>query len=77
MERKSKERWKLTPFGVKVKKRLIEKDMTTSELANRIGVSRSFLSQILYGNKKGGKYIPMIQEVLDIKECKRKKAVGE
>ncbi len=77
MERKMKEKWRLTPFGVKVKKRLIEKDMTTSELANQIGVSRSFLSQILYGNKKGGKYIPMIQEVLDIKECKRKKAVGE
>lgn len=77
MKKRTKERWKLTPFGVKVKKRLIEKDMTISDLANEIGVSRSLLSQILYGNKKCEKYIPAIREVLEIRESKRKKAAGE
>lgn len=67
MERKIKERWKLTPFGMQVKKKLIEKNMTTSDLADGLGISRSFLSQILYGNKKGEKYIEMIQEKLEIK----------
>ena len=67
MERKIKERWKLTPFGMQVKKKLIEKNMTTSDLADGLGISRSVLSQILYGNKKGEKYIEMIREKLEIK----------
>lgn len=67
MERKTKERWKLTPFGIKVKKNLIEKNMTTSDLADSIGISRSFLSQILYGNKKGEKYIELIKQELEMK----------
>ena len=41
--------------------------MTTSDLADGLGISRSFLSQILYGNKKGEKYIEMIREKLEIK----------
>ena len=74
VKEKKKNRWEPTPFGVKVKKRLIEKNMTVSDLARMLGINRSFLSQMLYGNKKGEKYIPAIREALDIKESKRKKA---
>lgn len=73
MEKKKKNRWEPTPFGLKVKKRLIEKNMTVSDLARILGINRSFLSQMLYGNKKGTEYIPAICEALDIKESKRKK----
>ena len=74
VKEKKKNRWEPTPFGVKVKKRLIEKNMTVSDLARMLGINRSFLSQMLYGNKKGEKYIPAICNALDIKESKRKKA---
>lgn len=61
-------KWKLTPFGIKVKKRLLEKDMTISELAEQIGVKQSYLSQVLYGDKKGYKYMDKICSILEIEE---------
>ena len=61
-----KGKWKLTPFGMKVKMRLLEKDMTVSELADRIGVKQSYLSQVLYGDKKGYKYMDQICTILEI-----------
>jgi len=61
-----REKWKLTPFGMQVKMRLLEKDMTVSELAERIGVKQSYLSQVLYGDKKGYKYMNEICMILEI-----------
>ncbi|MGL4791749.1 MAG: helix-turn-helix domain-containing protein [Anaerotignaceae bacterium] len=70
--------WELTPFGKKVKKKLIEKGMTTAELADGIGTSRSYLSQVLYGKKGDSEYITVIAIFLDIKNKEYlKKAVGE
>ena len=63
-----REKWKLTPFGIKVKKSLLEKNMTVSELAERIGVKQSYLSQVLYGDKKGHKYLDEICTLLEIEK---------
>ena len=63
-----REKWKLTPFGIKVKKSLLEKNMTVSELAERIGVKQSYLSQVLYGDKKGYKYLDEICILLEIEK---------
>lgn len=39
----------LTKFGIEIKKRLIEKGMTQSQLAFRIGTSNVYLTNIMYG----------------------------
>lgn len=43
-------------FGVKVKKRLIELNMTQRQLANEIGVNENYLTDILQGRRSGTKY---------------------
>ncbi len=57
---------KLTPFGRKVKKRLIDKNMTQAELAALLGCSRQYVSKILYGIKSGSKYREEIARILEI-----------
>lgn len=39
----------LTEFGRKVKKALVDAEMTQTELAARIGVSRQYVSMVLKG----------------------------
>ena len=56
----------LTPFGITVKKRLIEKGMTQVRLAEEVGTSNKYLNLILYGDRTGEKYIQKIISVLDI-----------
>lgn len=60
--------WKLTPFGVEVKKRLVEYNMTALTLAERVQMNPAYLPQILYGKKRGKKYINQIKEVLEIQK---------
>jgi transcriptional regulator with XRE-family HTH domain len=57
---------KLTPFGVVVKKRLIEKGMTQVQLAEMVGTSNKYLNLILYGDRSGDKYIDSIAKVLGL-----------
>lgn len=40
---------KLTKFGIEVKKKLIEKQITQYELAQKVGTSRKYLTDIMYG----------------------------
>lgn len=56
----------LTPFGVLVKKTLIEKGMTQVQLADEVGTSNKYLNLILYGDRSGDKYLLSIARVLDI-----------
>jgi transcriptional regulator with XRE-family HTH domain len=56
----------LTPFGVVVKKRLIDLRMTQVQLADAIGTSKNYLNLILYGDRSGKKYIPSIIEELKL-----------
>ncbi len=55
---------KLTPFGKKVKKRLIDMGMTQVELAERVGITDKYLSKILYGYRPGTKYVEKIKSIL-------------
>jgi len=56
----------LTPFGVVVKKKLIDLGMTQVQLAEAIGTSKNYLNLILYGDRSGKKYISGIIEVLEL-----------
>ncbi len=55
---------KLTPFGKKVKKRLIDMGMTQVELADRVGITDKYLYKILYGYRSGIKYVEKIKSIL-------------
>lgn len=57
----------LTPYGVKVKKRLAERNMTLGELALAVGANENYLTQVIHGYKPGKKYIEPICAILDIK----------
>lgn len=57
---------RLTPFGRKVKKKLIDKGMTQTELAALLGCNRPYISKILTGERSGKKYIGKIAEILEI-----------
>jgi transcriptional regulator with XRE-family HTH domain len=61
-----KRKRQLTPFGVLVKKTLIEKGMTQVQLAEEVGTSNKYLNLILYGDRSGEKYLVGIAKVLGL-----------
>lgn len=58
----------LTPFGRRVRKRMIDLEIPSAELSQRIGCSKSYLSDILTGRRSGGKYIEPICRELNIRD---------
>lgn len=56
----------LTPFGKKVRKRLIDRGMTQVELAALLGCSKQYLHKILAGERSGRKYMEAIARILGI-----------
>lgn len=54
---------KLTPFGKKVRKRLIDKGMTQVELAALLGCNKQYIHKILVGERSGKKYIEEISRM--------------
>lgn len=58
----------LTPYGKKVCKRLIDKNMTQVELADQLGCRTQYITQILNGKKNGRKYREEINRILDIRQ---------
>ncbi|WP_347133970.1 helix-turn-helix transcriptional regulator [[Clostridium] symbiosum] len=67
---------KLTKFGKLVVKALTDKDMTKTQLADRIGTSPQYLSYILYGVRSGEKYLPLIVATLELDPHKVEKAIA-
>lgn len=59
-------RRKLTTFGEKVKQKLAEVNMTQKKLAEELGTSEVYLSMILYGERSGRKYLPQINDLLQL-----------
>lgn len=57
---------RLTPFGKKVRKRLIDRNMTQVELAALLGCNKQYVYKILTGERSGKKYIKEIARILDI-----------
>lgn len=59
----------LTPFGVKVKQRLLEMRMTQSEFCEQYEIPMNRFSEILYGSRPGNKYRDKIAKILGIEEA--------
>lgn len=57
---------RLTPFGRKVRKRLIDKNMTQVELAALLGCNKQYIHKILVGERSGKKYIEAISRMSDM-----------
>ncbi len=57
-----------TQFGKKVKKALIEYNLTQHDLALKLGISDSYLCDILKSDKKAVKYKKIICHILNINE---------
>ena len=56
-------------FEIEVKAALIRRRMTQGALAKELGITTPYLSDILRGNRKGGKYRELIKEKLKIKKA--------
>lgn len=63
----------LTPFGKWVKIKLIEKNMTVTELAEKVGTTKHRISEITRGVIPGNRYKDLIVDVLADGEEERKK----
>lgn len=57
---------RLTPFGERIKERLVDINMTQKQLAKKLGTSNAYLSMILYGERSGEKYINEMKSILGI-----------
>lgn len=57
---------KLTPFGKEVEKALIDRDMTKSELAKKLGITQAYLTDILKGTREGTERKKQIAEYLGL-----------
>lgn len=58
----------MTAFEVDVKKRLIDKGMSHTELAERLGIKKQYLTLVLSGERKNSRYVEKIREILEIEE---------
>lgn len=58
----------LTEFGKRVRKRLIDKNMSQRELASVIGTSETYLCKMMYGERSIKKYKVRIEKALGIEE---------
>ncbi len=55
-----------TTFGKQIKKKLIDRNMTATQLADTLGTTPQYLNKILHGERSGEKYIQAISEILNI-----------
>ena len=55
-----------TPFGIAVKKRIIDLGITQSRLEKEVGAPYKYLTKMLRGERPGYQYLPLIAEYLDI-----------
>ncbi len=53
-------------YGKVIKKKLIDKGLTQTELAISLGCSRQYLNRIVSGNRGAGKYKKEIDRLLGI-----------
>ena len=76
MVRRLNKKYNLTPFGKKVKKKLLDKNMTITELSEAIGYKRPMISRVLYGDVKSEPCKKAIENYLELYDT-RKKVSGE
>lgn len=59
----------LSPWCKQVKCELIKRDMSIAELAEMIGISRPYASEIVNGRRYSEPVVKAISDVLNIAEC--------
>lgn len=52
--------------GKKIKKGLIEKELTARQLSDMVGTSPQYLNSIIHGTRSGDKYMDKICRILEI-----------
>jgi len=60
-------------LGMKVRSELFKRKMSQKQLADMMGISNAYLSDIIHGRKTGPKaqeHIKHIQKILDIQQVK-------
>ncbi|KIH70044.1 helix-turn-helix domain-containing protein [Salinicoccus roseus] len=57
-----------TEFGLKVRSELLKRNMTSKQLAEMLGISGAYLSDILRGRRDAEEQKKRIAKILDIKE---------
>lgn len=57
-----------TGFGLQVRTELLKRNMTNKELANLLGISSAYLSDILRGRRDAEQQKKRIAQILGIKE---------
>ena len=67
----------LTPFGRRVKIRLLELDMDARDLAEAVGTSPVQISRILHGKRPGREQIPRIADVLGLRAAEEEHGKSE
>lgn len=55
-----------TEFGLRARAVMLQKKITMKALAEEIGVSCSYVSEILSGSRPGTKYVDKISKILDL-----------
>lgn len=52
-------------YGKRIKKRLIDLNMTQVELARQLGISKQYMRRIISGDRSGNTYRERIEEILN------------
>lgn len=64
----------LTPLGKKIVKRLVDMNQTQVWLCEQVGVDKTYLNRVIYGERSGKKYMAKIYDVLGFNEDKQQTA---
>lgn len=72
MTRKKKTSRKITPLGIEIKKRLLDKHMTQVELAKKVGVTKVYITEIIHGTYDL-KRSPTLEKILEELKIELKK----
>lgn len=52
-------------YGKRIKKRLVDLNMTQVELAQQLGISKQYMRRIISGDRSGKTYRERIEEILN------------
>lgn len=63
---KAKKANQYTEIGKMIKKKLIDRNMTTTQLAACVGTTPQYMNHILHGKRSGKKYLAAIAKILDL-----------
>lgn len=58
----------LTPYGIDVKKALLDRQITQTEFCDKYKIPISRFSEVLHGTRPGNKYREIIAKVLGVEE---------